>query len=367
MSKVTYTRGGETTGGSGGVDFPLFDRFVSRLRQSRRFVYYCTIIGTIGALTVLLLMPNQYTAKTRILPDAGNEQVDRLASLASALLPEGALSAAAASQGGEAGSDVVQLVKSSRVLDSVLLREYDELEAGRACRLIDLWEAENIEYYRELLLEHTHFTQDPRSNVFTVAVETEDPSLSAQIANNLVAELDRFRGEIDRRRARERCEYLSARVAESESELDEIQLMRKSFLEKNRNYAASTDPELRLAVETFDQEVLFQKQLVFGLKQLRAAADMESRRETPRLTVIEKAEKPLIKSGPPRMKYLVAAMFASALLAIGLLMMQTAYYYYFPTSTRDELAESVSLIRSDVEGVVWRMKSRLKSREKAGV
>jgi len=359
-NKMVYTRQGEE------VDFGFLNLFLDNLKQRRRSVYITAVIGTLMALVVLLLLPNQFTATVKIMPESGGG-TDKLASMAGSLLPEGVLSSALLSKTGSEGDNLKALAKTNRVLDSVLLSEYVVDGLPDRCRLTELWEIENIELARQSLLSRVSFTENAKSGIFAVSAETTDPSLSATIANNLVGELDQFKQEIDRTSAATSSEYLLGQIAEAENSLTDAETARADFLARNKNYLTSSDPQLNAAVAQLDREVLFHSGMIMRLKQLEATAAMEAKRTTPRLTIIEAARPPLLKSGPPRTKYLLICLIASILFPVGIIMLATSYRWYFPQATRHVLADSVGMVTGDVHRVFNRVRKPFKVTERSGV
>ncbi len=360
VNKIEYLRPGER------VEFGFLNLFLQNIKDSRRLIYSVTGVGTVIALIVLLLLPNQYTATVKIMPEASGSTT-KLALMAGSLLPESVLSSAILSESGSEGDNLKALVKGSRVLDSVLNRNYTIDEAGTNMTLTGLWEIENIELARTHLLSKTRLNQNSKSGIFSISVETTDPSLSAQIANSFVNEVDQFKQEMDRGNAATSAEYLRGQIAEAEETLRVKEEEKTAFLNRNRNYLTSTDAALNSAVARLEREVVFYSGLVLRLRQLEATATMESERATPRLTVIEAAQPPLLKSGPARTMDLIMCMLASFLFPVGLIALKTSYGWYFPQATRSALSDSMTVVTGDVNRAINRVRKPFKTKETAGV
>lgn len=118
-------------------------------------------------------------------------------------------------------------------------------------------------------------------------------------------------------------------------------------------------------MERLAREVFFHRQLLLTLMQYKANSDMEREKSTPRLTVIEWAEPPLKKSGPNRAALLILMTIGAALFSVGIVAVRVAYEWYFPQTTKKELADSYSTIGEDLGIVINRIKAPFKASQKS--
>lgn len=348
------------------TEFGLFELFLKNVKEKRRTIYISTVVGVLAALVVLLIIPNKYLAEVKIMPDKTGG-ANQLASIASSVLPQSILSSSILEESGSEGDNLNGLAHSNRVLDSVLTHEYRFGENNKIQNLIALWDCDNIELARRALLTRVGIGQNDKSGIISIGVETIDPTLSAQIANQFAHELDNFKQEIDHNKAVISGEYLSRQVEENEKVFAVHEKEKAEFLSRNRNYLSSSDPQLNIEVERLNRETTFFTAKLMRLRQLEATAQMEAERDTPRLTVIESAQPPLIKSGPPRTKYFILCLLAAIMLPVGLILLRTSYRWYFPLTTRDALTDSFAIVGGDVNRVFNRVKKPFKSSEKVGV
>jgi uncharacterized protein involved in exopolysaccharide biosynthesis len=260
----------------------------------------------------------------------------------------------------------IVLLKSPRVTDSVLRRQYVDQKGIAVGNLYDVFDIRNPEKARRKLLTITSFDCDIRTGMVTISATSHDPVLSAQIANALVEKLDLFKQELDRSMAGKVSGYLQDRLDDEQQTLQKAEEEMARFLSANRNYQDGDDPELRLEVDRLQRNVAFHRQFLTTLMELKATTDMETEKTIPRLVVIQNAEPPSLKSSPHRITTILLATLAAALFAIGLTVVQLSYERYFPAETREEVSSSCGSVRDDVRNAMRRVRFTRRISERTG-
>lgn len=340
--------------------FGLLDTVMKDFRKYRLKLYTFMVLVVSLTVIILLLTPNEYTATARILPDSGTP-ADRLSQIASSFIPSEMLSSVLLSGSKSEGDYLKGLFVSNRVIDAVLEHQYTSLRTSPDGDLYQLFDINNKQYARDELLSCVSINKNIKSGILSISAVTNDPVLSSQIANECITQIDNFKRELNVTAARENKRFYSEQLEHFKLNLVEAKEEQAAFLVKNRNYFSATDPVLLQNVAEFEEQLYFYTKIVMGMKQLLIAAETQISRDTPSLKLIEAAEIPLLKSGPPRIKYLIVSLFGSFLFGFGLILMKNAYRWHFPVKTREELSSSLNIIRADINSVVKRLSIRQKT------
>ncbi len=356
-------RSAEESGSPARESFGLLEICLADLRVFRRRLYLFTAFATAAALAILLLLPNKYTAAARFLPQditPGN----RLASLAASVMPSDLLSSSILPGMKSEGSKLRGLYQSNRFLDAVLKRKYESRKNNTSQTLYVLFEEPHKEYARVELQDRIKLDEDIKSTMMTLAATTNDPVLSANLANACFEELDKLKKEMEKESAAEELAFLSAQITKEEENLKQAENDQSEYLLKNRNYMTGDDPVLRQKVTEYEARVIYYSNVLVELNKLVTMAEMSLNRDVPRLTLVERADIPLLKSWPPRLRYLVMSLIGAILFGVGIVFLLNAYQWYFPSDTRKEFKDSVSVVRSDMAGLIDRLKKRNRSIER---
>lgn len=358
MSKMMYLRKSEEN------DFGFLNNLLVKLRKRRKLIYVFTIIVSAGSAVALVLTPDNYTATAKVIPVFGGF-ADGQAGSVNPLAEEFAIAARVGTRMTMESMLYKELLEGHRVMDSVLAHQYTDLEKGIDGNLFEVFETDDLYTVRNKLKSMATFNLTMKTGVLSVEVVSKTPKLSSQIANTFVRQLDLYKQELDRTMAVRVGQYLQERLEEAKNILGEAEERETEFLSNNRNYLKGDDPQLKLETERLSREVFFHRQLFLTLMQYKANSDMERERSTPRLTVIEWAEPPLKKSGPNRATLLILMTIGAALFSVGVVAARVAYEWYFPQTTRKELADSYGAIGEDFGVVINRIKTPFKASQKA--
>lgn len=187
----------------------------------RRFIVGFTFVMAVLSIVIALVLPPAYQASTRLLlPEGGSS------GLISAAL--GNLSSAASALLGGGGDYLRYLtILESRGLLMAVVDRFD---------LVTVYELEEAEHPREaaleLLLEHTEFTVDKEYEFLGVHVEDRDPQRAADMANFIVAELNRRNLALATQTAGHFSDYATLRFEEASAALDSVMNATQVFQEQ---------------------------------------------------------------------------------------------------------------------------------------
>jgi uncharacterized protein involved in exopolysaccharide biosynthesis len=345
MNNVTYVKNGEQR------DFSFLNSVLRRIRANRKFTYIAVIISFVAACPLMMLVPNTYTASAKVAPTLSSSGGEMSPFLSSVIQEAGAMSSLLPKLSKE-GLMYIVLLKSPRVVNSVLNREYVDSKGTPKGNLFDLFHQKNPEKARQKLLSLASFECDIKTGVVTISATTNDPAISAQIANTFVGQLDSFKQELDRTMAGKVGSYLQERLDEEQNTLQQAEEKLTAFLASNRNYGNGDDPQMKMDIDRIERDVILHRQVFTNLMQLKSSTDMETQKTTPRLIVIEQADPPTLKSGPHRVNAVLLIMFATIFFTIGISIFKESYSRYFPVETKEEMASSYVLIRKDVSSAL---------------
>ncbi|MDP1832907.1 MAG: hypothetical protein Q8K67_12670 [Geothrix sp.] len=296
----------------------LAERFQAGWTALRRPVQVGLAAGLLTAL-VTLTLPNQYKSEARLLP-ADARSGGGL----------GAAAAAAAAVGvsipGQESADAayVDILKSRSLREALLQTRftfqvrtwYFGAEQARQQTLYEYLGKKNLDRAVKALNERISITRDLKTKLLTVAVETESPQLSQQVAQRLVRLLDEFVVSKAQTRGGAKAAFSAKRLAEAREEMAEAEGAFRAYLEGNRNYLMSPDPAVRLKGLRLDSELKLRTQIVTTLAIAREQALLEEKNDMPILNVLDAGNLPIEKNGPGRSIFV--AMVAIAGMIVGL-------------------------------------------------
>jgi len=190
---------------------------VELLWRERRFIFRCTLCGLVLFAMFSFLLPNHYTATTRLMPpdySAG---------------PNLALSLPAMSESSTGGTGIMGMASrllgintSGDLLIGVLQSQNVEDRVIMKLDLMHVYSDDYIEDARKHLEGHTSLYTDPKNGIISISVTDKKPARAAQIANEYVAELNQALAEVNTSSAHRERLFLEQRLQEvkQQSEAD---------------------------------------------------------------------------------------------------------------------------------------------------
>lgn len=129
------------------------------------------------------------------------------------------------------------------------------------------------------------------TGIVRVEVTTRWAELSAGLAQRLIQLVNDFNLENRQANAAAESRFVESRLSETAADLREAENDLRTFLESNRQFRNS--PELLFEHDRLQRRVMHQQQLYTGLQQSLEGARLARVRNTPLITVLEPAERPV--------------------------------------------------------------------------
>lgn len=191
--------------------------------------FVCAVLAAV----ISLVMPNIYTATTKILPPQPAQ------SAASALLGQlGGLAGLAGAAGIKNPNDLYVGMLRSRTVADNLIERFD---------LKNLFHVERMSQARQMLEQQTSIVLG-RDSIITIEVDDKDPSRAAELANAYVDELFKLTAVLAVTESSQRRLFFERQFAHAKNNLDRAQVAARQALA--RGGLVKVDEQGRAMVET---------------------------------------------------------------------------------------------------------------------
>jgi uncharacterized protein involved in exopolysaccharide biosynthesis len=295
------------------------------LWQQRKQI--AVVNGSVAAAVILILyflVKPYYQSTVTILPDFGNKSSEMLSQFS------GLAAMAGVNVGGDVSTQIYQnLITSESVMRDVIYRKYDTKEYTTPVDLIEYFELQpdkslpdSLQKRKMFLTMYDALTKgristgyELKTKILTVMVEMPESRLSADVANAIVASLDKYVRTQRKSYATEQRKYLVGRVQQIKDTLTSCEEALKIFREENRQVAQS--PELLLKQNRLLRNVEIQQTIFVELTKQSELVKLAEVKDVPVVNVREYAMDPVIKTGPKRMMTLIVILFFSFLCTAG--------------------------------------------------
>jgi len=289
----------------------------SRIWEKRIFLAKLIAAALVGSLIVVLILPSKYTAKVVLLPSGKQDKVGFLSGLAGSL----GLDLSGATSGLESSSLLYPDILKSRIIgEAVLSKRYGYTDGKKRIdkTLLEYLKAGDLEKGLKKLAKLRQVSMDVKTGIISLEATTTNRELSALVANQFTAELERYNHSKRKTKALNNQLNIERRLDSVKVELAKAEDALEAFLENNRNFAISDDPELNRKVAALKREAVIKSETYATLIQQFELAKIETEKEIPIVQVLDTAVPPIKKSGPkPVLIVLLTTVFA---LASGLLL-----------------------------------------------
>ena len=232
------------------------------------------------------------------------------------------------------------ILRSRRVSSKILYSEFEVRGYNRPVKLIDYLkieadsELERVQRANKLYNGMIEVSIDANSKKATIMATTPEPQLSADIANKLVEELDKFNTELATGKAAESRRFIEGRLSATKMLLQDSEEALKVFRENNKRIENS--PELQLEQGRLIREVRIQEEVFITLKKELETVKIEEVKNLPSVRILDAAVPPYKKSGPLRRR----AMMVAVVLSIGLGIALTYLWEYGERVSRNSALTS---------------------------
>jgi len=232
------------------------------LWDNRRLFLRAVGIGLVLSTLIALLIPNQYTSMTQLMPPDNQSSSSSMAMMAATLAKgAGALSSVAGDllTLKSSGAMFVGVLRSQTVQDR-LVQQFD-LRKVYGKRL-------NVDA-RQKLDENTFITEDRKSGIITINVTDHDKQRAAALANSYVEQLNSLVAQLSTSSAHRERVFLEDRLSAVKKNLDEDANQLAQFSSKNNTLDIRDEGRAMLdaAAGIAGQMIAAQSQLE-GLRQI---------------------------------------------------------------------------------------------------
>jgi uncharacterized protein involved in exopolysaccharide biosynthesis len=232
------------------------------LWDNRRLFLRAVGIGLVLSTLIALLIPNQYTSMTQLMPPDNQSSSSSMAMMAATLAKgAGALSSVAGDllTLKSSGAMFVGVLRSQTVQDR-LVQQFD-LRNVYGKRL-------NVDA-RQKLDENTFITEDRKSGIITINVTDHDKQRAAALANSYVEQLNSLVAQLSTSSAHRERVFLEDRLSAVKKNLDEDANQLAQFSSKNNTLDIRDEGRAMLdaAAGIAGQMIAAQSQLE-GLRQI---------------------------------------------------------------------------------------------------
>jgi uncharacterized protein involved in exopolysaccharide biosynthesis len=290
-------------------------------------------VGVVTILVLYFLLKPYYQSTVTILPDFGNKSSDILSQFS------GLASLAGVNVGGDLSIQIYQnLVTSETVLGDVIYKKYQTKEFEQPVDLIEYFEIKPDKSLPDSLQKRKMFLQiyellingkisvnyEFRTKILTLTIEMPESKLSSDVANAIVASLDKYVRTQRKSFATEQRKYLDGRVQQIKDTLTLSEGALKTFREKNRQVAQS--PELLLEQNRLMRNVEIQQTIFIELTKQLELVKLAEVKDVPVVNIREYAKDPVNKTGPKRVVTLAMILFLSCMCSSGWIMWREQIY-----------------------------------------
>jgi uncharacterized protein involved in exopolysaccharide biosynthesis len=154
------------------------------------------------------------------------------------------------------------------------------------------------------------------TGVVELAVTTDNPLLSEQIAERLLSMLNEYNLEMRQSRALEEARFIGGRVAEVQAELGAAEDAVDAFRRQNRNFLNS--PDLTSDYQRLERQLALRQEVYLSLLRAQEQTRIDGMRDTPLLTVIDAPAGTAVHASRRVMLRITIAFLLGVLAAVGL-------------------------------------------------
>lgn len=291
------------------------------LVKKRKWIYLLVGVTVIATTIFCLFLPNKYTAKAVILPSGGT--TDKLGGLKEFAGMMGDFSLGASSSNLENSSFLYPDILKSRLLSEAVINKVYEYPQGKKTKkqnLLRYFKAKKLDYAVKALAGISVFVMDRKTGIITISVTTKNRYLSAGIANEYISQLESYNLDTRKSKGKENEKFISQRLVETEGELKEAEDNLEAFQTKNRNFYTTSSPELAMELARLEREVEIKSKVFLTLTQQYELAKIEAKKDVPIVQVLDYAKPPEQKAGPNRKMIILASLFLSSFVGIGMVL-----------------------------------------------
>ena len=215
-------------------------QIIETIVRRRRFVILNTLVFTIVAVIVSLLLPKHYRATATVLPPDQETPLGGLMGFSIGHIAQAVTNFSLPIMA--TPSDLyASIIKS----DTILIQVVDKFDLKTIYDAPTRWKA-LAELRSDLVVKVE------AEGIIKIEVESSKPELAAGIANAIVENLDSFNRELQQQKGRAYSEFLELRLAETDSSIQAASDQLRSF--QNKFHAVSLDLQADALIKTLAEQ-----------------------------------------------------------------------------------------------------------------
>ena len=223
-----------------------------------------------------------------------------------------------------------EILRSRTLARSLLKQKFDTMEFGSQKTLLQIltYGNEPPEYGIDTLesigikalLEIIDVSEDLKTSVLTLQVNTFEPKLAADINKSLIEGLDAHQRIYNKSKTSKTKYFIKDRILETEKELMAAEEDLKVFRDRNRRIENS--PALLLEQQRLGREVTVLTGVFTTLKQQLETTKIEEVKESNYVVIVDHPNIPLERSKPNKSKMVILTGFLGIILGLGLVLIK---------------------------------------------
>ncbi len=270
-----------------------FTLLFKALVHGRRFIVSIIIGGSIVSLVLAFTLPKTYTSDASILPSGKTLPLGTLGSALNMMNIDADLEIPPNS------SYLFPTILSSRSLRCQLLATTYDDGSGKK-RLDVILGTDSEEQALKKLDRIIDVGMEKRTGIISIRVTTRNAQLSAHIAGQLILLLEKFNREKRHLKDWQDYDFLVNKLKDIETELFAAEKTLMEFEMHHRDHITSTDPHVIMEHDRLLRDLRLQHEIYIDLMKQVELADIELKKETPLVKVLDAPAVPQVKSGPGR-------------------------------------------------------------------
>ena len=288
--------------------------YTSVILRRWRIITSIVFASLVITIVMLLLVHPRYTAKATLLPQT-NDVGSSTMTILSGILPN-IRNRQFGEQGVYAQYIYPALIKSRRILYPVVQKEYRINERNKMWRgtLKDYFKAQTTEKAYIALKNDLKGEIAYETGILTVEFTCKSPLLSKLVTNDIVRQLDKFNQDNRKQQSGNTLEHLNKRLKETYQDLENARKALNIFMSKHRS--SSLAPSAALEMEELKARKDLAQEIYLTIYRERELTELEYRRQTPVVVVMDSAIVPTEKAYPKRRLVMAIVFGVSLFLAI---------------------------------------------------
>ena len=311
------------------VNISLFDFYFILKKKILFILTFSIFISSLTIIYVQFFYKSVYTSTATIIPVSNDGSVSKMAGIAATF------GISVPSNGSGVKMVYPEIVKSKTIAKKILSKDFKSSKYDSKMSLLKLLKYpdedldDEVDFERLLLegvdmfIKNISISENIKTSIVTLSVESSEPKLAADIAKALILELDLHQKKFQTEQVVKKRIFIEERIKAVNIILVKSEEALKDFRVQNRNYSDS--PNLLLEFERLLRELEVQKQLYITLKREYEMAQIKEVEDSDILHILDEPETPLSRTRPKKKIIVILATFFSFSFGVILTLMESWY------------------------------------------